>query len=880
MAISDVDYADDSDLALIRRTRAGDMDAYARLHQRHVGSARALSWRMSRSPSDADDLVSEGFARVLSALQRGRGPDTAFRPYLLSTIRRLAYDRTEREQREAPVAYDLEATAAPLGDPVVAGFETDAAADAFASLPERWRLVLWHTEVEGQRPAEVAVLLGMSPNAVAALAYRAREGLRQAYLANHASSRPDRDRECRFAADRMAAYIRGGLTAAQEARVAAHLERCDSCQAAYLALLEENTAMRSLVALAVLGPFAGGYLAEIAKGAGRLGWRAHGGRRVARAGAAHRGGRLAAGVASRARVATVVLAGLALVGLAAFFSLRSGSSPDAIRLSKERIDHSSTTGAVPSDTKVDSRTDVSSPGTPSSPGTSTPIDPGVGTTDPGSSPADPASGSPGSSGTDAPSVPTGPSVIGVGPRPNPPTTVPPSIPTTTLPEDPDPPVKPNVPVRLDVAVSSAGPLVAGRPGVLVVAVDQTSGAAAAGSAVDVTLTSASLRGGPEQIGWTCSPRSSTTVHCTGPAMGPERHTAMYLPVSVDAGASTVTTSATVATTGTSAKAAPEVRTASIDVAAHGMAARFATVDHGDVATTGNSLLTCDASDAGCAAGRAGTGSRVNDDDFAMVPVDTDGDPATATSSSAQLAIPTGARVLSAQLYYGADRAAGADGSPAPNAATVGTAVLTSPRGARTTTTAERIDEVGSRYQAVVDVTAAVRAGGGGRWTVGGVQAATGHGTYAGWSLIVAYRLPSAPLRSLVVLDGLSQVAVNQSVRLHVGGFLVPSGGSRAATISLVSYEGDAGLTGDQMTVGDHALSDGCNPLGNTFDASACDLGRPSPARTPGDTNLFGFDVDRLGLDGVLAPGSTETDIDLDTASDVYLPGALAFTVDQ
>ena len=53
-------------------------------------------------------------------------------------------------------------------------------ARAFASLPERWQAVLWHTEIEGARPADVAPLLGLTANSVAALAYRAREGLRQA----------------------------------------------------------------------------------------------------------------------------------------------------------------------------------------------------------------------------------------------------------------------------------------------------------------------------------------------------------------------------------------------------------------------------------------------------------------------------------------------------------------------------------------------------------------------------------------------------------------------------------------------------------------------------------------------------------------------------
>ena len=45
--------------------------------------------------------------------------------------------------------------------------------------------MLWHTEVEGQKPADIAPLLGMSANSVSALAYRAREGLRQAFLTQH-----------------------------------------------------------------------------------------------------------------------------------------------------------------------------------------------------------------------------------------------------------------------------------------------------------------------------------------------------------------------------------------------------------------------------------------------------------------------------------------------------------------------------------------------------------------------------------------------------------------------------------------------------------------------------------------------------------------------
>jgi len=75
----------------------------------------------------------------------------------------------------------------PFADPAVADLERTIVARAFASLPERWQAVLWHTEIEGARPADMAPLLGLTANSVAALAYRAREGLRQAYLQMHLS---------------------------------------------------------------------------------------------------------------------------------------------------------------------------------------------------------------------------------------------------------------------------------------------------------------------------------------------------------------------------------------------------------------------------------------------------------------------------------------------------------------------------------------------------------------------------------------------------------------------------------------------------------------------------------------------------------------------
>lgn len=162
------------DAALIDITRTGDADAYAELFRRHYDAARAVALALTHNAADADDLTSEAFARVLRAARSGGGPALAFRPYLVAVVRNVFVDRArgarELPREELPECLDGDGDSEP--DPF----------DALAKLPERWRRVLWHTAVEGRTTAEVAPLLGMAPNAVAALAYRAREGLRQAYL--------------------------------------------------------------------------------------------------------------------------------------------------------------------------------------------------------------------------------------------------------------------------------------------------------------------------------------------------------------------------------------------------------------------------------------------------------------------------------------------------------------------------------------------------------------------------------------------------------------------------------------------------------------------------------------------------------------------------
>ncbi|OLZ45576.1 RNA polymerase subunit sigma [Amycolatopsis keratiniphila subsp. nogabecina] len=233
---------------MLDAVRGGNVAAYGELYKLHVGAARNLARQLAQSMPERDDLVSEAFSKVLYTLLGGRGPDSAFRAYLFTALRHTAYDKT-RKARKVELTEDVEMTVGPVqlsvpdSNRVMAGFEKDLAADAFNRLPERWQTVLWLTEIEGKTPAEVASRLGLTANGVSALAYRAREGLRQAYLQAHLAE--PTLLSCHPTVRRLGAWTRNGLSKRETQQVREHLARCGSCCQQSVELSEINTAFRS-----------------------------------------------------------------------------------------------------------------------------------------------------------------------------------------------------------------------------------------------------------------------------------------------------------------------------------------------------------------------------------------------------------------------------------------------------------------------------------------------------------------------------------------------------------------------------------------------------------------------------------------------------------
>lgn len=214
------------DEELLAMVRSGDPDAFALLYSRHVSAVMHYARKCSRR--HAEDLCAEAFTATLRAIRSGRGPHGPLRPYLAATIRHTAAVWSRQDWTVSPIGEltDLP-EAASEADPLLSLMERALVVQAFNSLPERWRAILKHTVIDGGSTASAASVLRIGPPAARSLAYRAREGLRQAYLQSHVAYVASTD--CRPFAAHLGVFVRRRLSPQRAANLRRHLAVCPNC---------------------------------------------------------------------------------------------------------------------------------------------------------------------------------------------------------------------------------------------------------------------------------------------------------------------------------------------------------------------------------------------------------------------------------------------------------------------------------------------------------------------------------------------------------------------------------------------------------------------------------------------------------------------------
>ena len=180
--------ADEGDGRLVRRVRAGDVDAFCELVERYKRRAYYAALGLVGSPEDAMDLAQEAFARAFRARRR-LDPERSFNAWLYQIVRRLCFNlirdrgRRSAKLRQASdwLVAQAQERAAERDDPeraLVRAEERRRLMRAIEALSAGEREVIVLKELEGLRYREIAELVGIPLGTVMSRLYTARRRLR------------------------------------------------------------------------------------------------------------------------------------------------------------------------------------------------------------------------------------------------------------------------------------------------------------------------------------------------------------------------------------------------------------------------------------------------------------------------------------------------------------------------------------------------------------------------------------------------------------------------------------------------------------------------------------------------------------------------------
>lgn len=147
-------------------------DDFEAVYARTMRPLRAYLFRLGGDLALADDVMQDAYLRFLG-MDPGRRSAFPERPLLFRIATNLMYDHFRRARREER-ARSLWPWRDERTPPSGAGGDL---AQAFGTLNERERALLWLAYVEGWRHDEMAACLGVKPGSVRVMLFRAKTAL-------------------------------------------------------------------------------------------------------------------------------------------------------------------------------------------------------------------------------------------------------------------------------------------------------------------------------------------------------------------------------------------------------------------------------------------------------------------------------------------------------------------------------------------------------------------------------------------------------------------------------------------------------------------------------------------------------------------------------
>jgi RNA polymerase sigma-70 factor (ECF subfamily) len=174
------------EMSLVRRSLAGDQQAYAQLMQRYAGAVFNVAYRMLGNAQDAEDASQEIFLRAYTRLE-SFDQTRRFSTWLLSIASNYCIDRLRR-QRLSWLTLDDVAFSVPSGErgpegSALVGEERDAVQRALMKLSDTYRQVMvlryWHD----MSYDEIAQVTGLPESTIKTRLFRARNMIADALRA-------------------------------------------------------------------------------------------------------------------------------------------------------------------------------------------------------------------------------------------------------------------------------------------------------------------------------------------------------------------------------------------------------------------------------------------------------------------------------------------------------------------------------------------------------------------------------------------------------------------------------------------------------------------------------------------------------------------------
>ncbi|GMU93973.1 MAG: RNA polymerase sigma24 factor [Candidatus Hydrogenedentota bacterium] len=170
--------AEDSDLALVAQTRAGDIEAFSHLVKRHERVVYNLAFRFMRDNSLAQDMAQEAFLKAFRLLDGFRG-DCSFSTWLYRVTCSVCLTELSRRKRRGEVELTPVHANEVATQPEEASDTPELIRRCVTRLPERYAMIVTLYYLQEVSYEEIAEIMNIPMGTLKTWMHRARRQLRK-----------------------------------------------------------------------------------------------------------------------------------------------------------------------------------------------------------------------------------------------------------------------------------------------------------------------------------------------------------------------------------------------------------------------------------------------------------------------------------------------------------------------------------------------------------------------------------------------------------------------------------------------------------------------------------------------------------------------------